>query len=185
VSVDRGFGHQGWPAISMSAKGAVQFCEWLSKKTGRTYRLATIDEWKCAAKQSGVTLATMGEYAWMDPEANVATHKCGTKKADKLGISDLWGNAAEWVSDGKGGFAILGGSYREDKIDPAAMDPIPETTDWNESDPQFPKSIWWLVDGPFIGMRVVTGDAAPAAPSAPAAPDAKPAAPAAPAAKPG
>ena len=44
VSVDRGYGHQGWPAISMSSKGAVQFCEWLSKKTGRTYRLPTVAE---------------------------------------------------------------------------------------------------------------------------------------------
>ena len=39
------------------------------------------------------------------------------------------------------------------------MKPIPETEDWNESDPQFPKSVWWLVDGPYIGMRVVTNDA--------------------------
>ncbi len=175
VSVDRGFGHQGWPAISMSSKGAVQFCEWLSKKTGRTYRLPTVDEWKCAARNSGVTAATMAEHAWMDPEANVATHKCGSKKADKLGVFDLWGNAAEWVTDGKGGFAILGGSYREEKIDPAAMEPIAETPDWNESDPQFPKSVWWLVDGPFIGMRVVTADASPsskpaAAPAAPTTP---------------
>ena len=181
VSVDRGFGHQGWPAISMSSKGAVQFCEWLSKKTGRTYRLPTVDEWKCAAKHSGVTAATMAAHAWMDPEANVATHKCGSKKADALGVFDLWGNAAEWVTDGKGGFAILGGSYREEKIDPAAMEPIPETPDWNESDPQFPKSVWWLVDGPFIGMRVVTADAAPSATPGAAPAAAAPAAPAAPA----
>lgn len=39
------------------------------------------------------------------------------------------------------------------------MKPMPETEDWNESDPQFPKSVWWLVDGPYIGMRVVTNDA--------------------------
>ncbi|MFO0963367.1 MAG: SUMF1/EgtB/PvdO family nonheme iron enzyme [Phycisphaerales bacterium] len=192
VSVDRGFGHQGWPAISMSAKGAVQFCEWLSAKTGRTYRLPTLAEWRCAAAQGKVSAATMQEHAWMDPEANVATQKVGTKKADALGIFDLWGNAAEWVTTADGGFAVIGGSYREEKIDPAAMQPLPDTPDWNESDPQFPKSVWWLVDGPFIGMRVVTSDAAPkAAPGAPAgapadaqpraADPAKPAAPAAPA----
>jgi hypothetical protein len=38
------------------------------------------------------------------------------------------------------------------------MKPVPETPEWNDSDPQFPKSVWWLVDGPFIGMRVVTSD---------------------------
>jgi hypothetical protein len=47
------------------------------------------------------------------------------------------------------------------------MQPVAETEAWNENDPQFPKSVWWLVDGPFIGMRVVTSDAQPAA-SAPA-----------------
>jgi hypothetical protein len=30
--------------------------------------------------------------------------------------------------------------------------------------------VWWLVDGPFIGMRVVTSDASPTAPAATAAP---------------
>jgi hypothetical protein len=26
---------------------------------------------------------------------------------------------------------------------------------WNASDPQFPKSRWWLADAPFAGFRVV------------------------------
>jgi len=63
---------------------------------------------------------------------------------------------------------VLGGSFKDKAIDPAAVRPVAETEAWNENDPQFPKSVWWLVDGPFIGMRVVTSDAQPAA-SAPAA----------------
>ena len=170
VAVDRGYGHQGWPAISMSSKGAVQFCEWLSKKTGRTYRLPTVAEWECMAKGSGVAAAAVAEHAWTAADAKNASHKVGTKKADALGLSDLWGNVAEWCTTADGGFCILGGSFKDKAIDPSAMKPIPETEDWNESDPQFPKSVWWLVDGPFIGMRVVTSDAAPTAPAAPAAP---------------
>jgi hypothetical protein len=170
VAVDRGYGHQGWPAISMSSKGAVQFCEWLSKKTGRTYRLPTVAEWECMAKQSGVAAASMTEHAWTAADAKNASHKVGSKKADALGIADLWGNVAEWCTTADGGFCILGGSFKDKAIDPAAMKPIPETEDWNESDPQFPKSVWWLVDGPFIGMRVVTSDASPTAPAATAAP---------------
>ena len=27
--------------------------------------------------------------------------------------------------------------------------------DWNASDPQIPKSVWWLADGGFVGFRVV------------------------------
>ena len=159
VSVDRGYGHQGWPAISMSSKGAVQFCEWLSKKTGRTYRLPTVAEWQCMAKQTPVSVDSITESAWTAADAKNASHKIGSKKLDALGLADLWGNAAEWCVAADGSFCILGGSFKDKKIDPAAMKPIPETEDWNESDPQFPKSVWWLVDGPYIGMRVVTNDA--------------------------
>jgi formylglycine-generating enzyme required for sulfatase activity len=159
VSVDRGYGHQGWPAISMSSKGAVQFCEWLSKKTGRTYRLPTVAEWQCMAKQTPVSAESITDSAWTAADAKNASHKIGSKKLDAIGLADLWGNAAEWCVAADGTFCILGGSFKDKKIDPAAMKPIPETEDWNESDPQFPKSVWWLVDGPYIGMRVVTNDA--------------------------
>ena len=26
---------------------------------------------------------------------------------------------------------------------------------WNLTDPQFPKSRWWLADAPFVGFRIV------------------------------
>lgn len=167
VAVDRGYGHQGWPAISMSSKGAAQFCEWLSRKTGRTYRLPTVAEWRCMARGSGVDAATMADHAWTAADARNATHKVGTKKPDALGLQDLWGNVAEWCVSEGGGFCVMGGSFKDKSIDPAAAAPVPETEDWNESDPQFPKSVWWLVDGPFIGMRVVTSDAPPAKPAPP------------------
>ena len=187
VAVDRGYGHQGWPAISMSSKGAVQFCEWLSRKTGRTYRLPTVAEWECMAKASGVSAAAMAEHAWTAADAKNATHKVGTKKPDAAGLADLWGNVAEWCVTPEGGFCVLGGSFKDKSIDPAAMKPVAETEAWNENDPQFPKSVWWLVDGPFIGMRVVTSDAQPRAgaadpaPAAPAPGTPAPASPAAPA----
>ena len=46
IAVDRGFGHNDYPALSMSLKNAVQFAKWISAKTGRTYRIPTVDEWK-------------------------------------------------------------------------------------------------------------------------------------------
>jgi hypothetical protein len=164
VSVDRGFGHQGWPAISMSSKGAVQFCEWLSRKTGRTYRLPTVEEWRCMARHSGVAAADIPRVAWTDADSDVRTHRCGEKPGDRIGLVDLWGNAAEWCVAGDGRFCVMGGSYRDESIDPATMEPVMETPMWNDSDPQFPKSVWWLVDGPFIGMRVVTEDGPSAGP---------------------
>ena len=30
-----------------------------------------------------------------------------------------------------------------------------QTPAWQETDPQFPKSRWWLANGPFAGFRVV------------------------------
>ena len=168
VAVDRGYGHQGWPAISMSSKGAVQFCEWLSRKTGRAYRLPTVAEWRCMAAGAAVAAPAVTEHAWTAADARNATHKVGTKKPDALGLHDLWGNVAEWCTADGGGFCVMGGSFKDRAIDPAAAVPVPETEDWNESDPQFPKSVWWLVDGPFIGMRVVTSDAPPAGQAPPA-----------------
>ena len=41
VAPDRGFGHQGYAAISLSAKNAVQYAKWLSAKTGRHYAVPT------------------------------------------------------------------------------------------------------------------------------------------------
>jgi formylglycine-generating enzyme required for sulfatase activity len=110
------------------------------------------------ARASGVTAESAPRHAWTDADADVRTHRCGEKPADRAGLVDLWGNAAEWCTDGQGKFFVMGGSYRDEKVDPAAMKPVPETPEWNDSDPQFPKSVWWLVDGPFIGMRVVTSD---------------------------
>jgi len=30
-----------------------------------------------------------------------------------------------------------------------------QTPEWNMTDPQYPKSRWWLSDAPFVGFRVV------------------------------
>ena len=41
ISMDRGFGHAGFPAISVSEENAKLFCVWLSAKTGKKFRLPT------------------------------------------------------------------------------------------------------------------------------------------------
>jgi formylglycine-generating enzyme required for sulfatase activity len=155
ISMDRGFGHAGWPAISMSALNAVRFCEWLSAKSGRTYRLPTVAEWQRAAQVGNLNAARLLDHAWTAENSERTTHKVGTRAPDAAGLSDMFGNAAEWVTDASGAPCIMGGSFRNSAAECAAAQPIPNNSDWNASDPQFPKSVWWLADGGFIGVRVV------------------------------
>ncbi len=155
VSMDRGFGHNGYPAISVSHQGAEAFCKWLSGKTGRRYRLPTAAEWRYACGLGGVTAQTASDHAWLRGNARGQTHAVATKAPDALGARDLWGNAAEWANGADGKPLVMGGSYRDaaDRCGCAAA--MPPSDDWNASDPQIPKSTWWLADGGFVGFRVV------------------------------
>jgi formylglycine-generating enzyme required for sulfatase activity len=155
ISMDRGYGHSSYPAISMSYHGAESFCEWLSKKTGRRFRLPTEAEWKAICRRSGIDPANASEHAWHAGNADRTTHPVGTKRADALGLYDLWGNASEWCTGAEAKPVTIGGSFLEapDRIGCAAV--VPPVPDWNASDPQFPKSIWWLADAGFVGFRVV------------------------------
>lgn len=67
----------------------------------------------------------------------------------------MLGNVAEWVTAAGGRPVVRGGSWDEP---PAHLGPdarANQTPAWNETDPQFPKSRWWLADAPFVGFRIV------------------------------
>ncbi len=170
ISMDRGFGHAGYPAISMSHRSAVQFCEWLSAKTGRRFRLPTEAEWRRACEGSKVSPETIAEHAWVAENADGTTHPLGRRRPDALGLSDLFGNAAEWVTTADGRGAVMGGSYLDAAGTLACGRGVPHDDAWNRSDPQFPKSVWWLADGGFVGIRVLCEIEAPAAAAPPPAP---------------
>ncbi len=99
--------------------------------------------------------ARIDAMAWHAGNARATTHASSTRRADELGVRDLFGNAAEWVVSDDGRNVVRGGSFR----DPAqAVGPRARTAQnpaWNERDPQLPKSRWWLSDGPFVGFRIV------------------------------
>jgi formylglycine-generating enzyme required for sulfatase activity len=155
ISMDRGFGHRGYPAISVSYLGAQAFCQWISAKTGDHYRLPTELEWRRACQLGDISTETLDGHAWHKGNADFKTHPVGTKQADAVGLYDMYGNAAEWVTSDQGKPVTVGGSYR-DKAEALGCTsrvlPVPE---WNASDPQLPKSKWWLADGGFVGFRVV------------------------------
>ena len=163
---DRGFGHEGYAAICVSFKNASEFCRWLSEKSGRSYRLPTAAEWEHACRAGTTTVYSFGdepaklaEYAWFEGNADGTTHPVASKKPNPWGLFDMHGNVAEWVVGPDGKPVTRGGSYRDDPGAVTSAASQPQKSSWNASDPQIPKSSWWLSDGPFVGFRVVCDSA--------------------------
>ncbi|MCS7044068.1 MAG: prolyl oligopeptidase family serine peptidase [Bryobacteraceae bacterium] len=113
------------PATSVSFEKAQQYCEWLSKKTGRKYRLGTEEELSSLLTRSRNenTLDYWAGYAVNFDDAARLKEFVDQAGAGALlrpvgsfagsgddPLFDLGGNAAEWVvgKDGKG--KVLGGS---------------------------------------------------------------------------
>ena len=155
LMADRGWGHAGYPALSVNHTGAEAFCKWLTAKTGRPWRLPTESEWMALCARSGVTAETLQEHAWVKDNAKRKTHPIGTKASDANGLNDFHGNVAEWVTTQDGKHVLMGTTFLDtsnDALCDARRIPVAE---WNDTDPQIPKSIWWLSDAPFAGFRVV------------------------------
>jgi formylglycine-generating enzyme required for sulfatase activity len=152
---DRGFGHAGYPAISISHHAAEAFCEWLSIKTGRTYRLPTEAEWTLACRTGGINGDNIDQRAWHDGNADFQTQPVAKKKPDANGLYDLCGNAAEWVNGPDGEAITMGGSFNDLPDDLGCTARVPAQESWNESDPQIPKGKWWLADAGWVGFRIV------------------------------
>lgn len=154
-AIDHGFGHAGMPAICISHHGATEFCKWLSKKTGKTYRLPTEAEWMAAAAAGQPMPTNLDEVAWFWDNADDSTHPAGKKKLNAWGFVDMLGNVAEWVNVSETERVVKGGSWKEKAPRVNFTDRMKQTPKWQERDPQTPKSRWWLSDAPFVGFRVV------------------------------
>ena len=100
-----GFGRRGQPAICMTHHAAIEYCRWLSAKTGKTYRLPTEAEWEYACRAGTKTAysfgddpSMLGDYAWF-VENGEKPQPVGKKKPNPWGLYDMHGNVAEWCVD--------------------------------------------------------------------------------------
>ncbi len=106
--VDETYGHPraGHPVMCMSHHCAMEYCRWLSAKTGKAYRLPTEAEWEYAARAGTRTAYSFGndpkqldEYAWYAKNSADSLHKVGSKKPNAWGLHDMYGNVMEWCLD--------------------------------------------------------------------------------------
>jgi formylglycine-generating enzyme required for sulfatase activity len=121
---DQHWGRGRRPVVDVSWEAATDYTEWLSRKTGRTYRLLSEAEWEYAARAGTTTPYSFGATIATD-QANFAGEKTvavGSYPASPFGLSDMHGNVWEWVED------CYADSYRDAPADGTAV--APAGCDW-------------------------------------------------------
>ncbi len=101
-----GWGRDRQPAINVSWEDAQRYVAWLSRVTGRPYRLLSEAEWEYAARANTSTQyffgndeAPLGDYGWYFANSDQQPQAVGGKKPNVFGLYDMYGNVAEWVED--------------------------------------------------------------------------------------
>lgn len=150
-----GYGHHGHPAICMSYAAVDEYVKWLSKKTGKKYRLPYDWEWEYAARAMPSKPAKIDDTAWYWDNADDLTHPVKKKAANAFGLYDMLGNVSEWAIDSDGKPLVCGGSWKDKAENIHAGFRMRQDDRWNMNDPQNPKSKWWLANGQFVGFRLV------------------------------
>jgi formylglycine-generating enzyme required for sulfatase activity len=97
------------PMLNLSWDDAARFVDWLSKTTGKPYRLPSEAEWEYAARAGTTTSYPWGQEIGVDKADCVG---CGTRgytpqlpaivgtySANSWGFFDMFGGVAEWVAD--------------------------------------------------------------------------------------
>lgn len=88
-----------FPALYISWREATAYADWLTKKTGRKYRLPTEAEWEYAARGGGETAYWWGDKFERSRVTTSSVVDVGSSAANPYGLYDTASNAREWVAD--------------------------------------------------------------------------------------
>jgi formylglycine-generating enzyme len=105
ISQDPNFNHPDQPVTSINWLDAVAYCEWLSKQTGKLYRLPTEAEWEFAATSGDPkNIYPWGTQDWnqrpdLHSRFQSGPEHVGSFHPNSLGIHDMGMNIHEWCSD--------------------------------------------------------------------------------------
>ena len=105
---DNGWGRGRRPVINVTWDDAHRYAAWLSKMTGKPYRLLSDAEWEYAARAG-----SNKRYSWGEEigKGNANCNVCGSEwdnmqtapvgsfAANQFGLHDMHGNVWEWVED--------------------------------------------------------------------------------------
>lgn len=98
-------GAESRPVVTVTWNGANAYCDWLSEKTGASYRLPTEAEWECASRAGTSTIWPWGDHFdsgrlhWRESMPMDNTVAVGSYPPNQWGIHEMLGNAWEFVVD--------------------------------------------------------------------------------------
>jgi formylglycine-generating enzyme required for sulfatase activity len=112
---DEGWGKDKQPVVNVSWEDAVEYVTWLSRTTGKTYRLLSEAEWEYAARAGSsspfpeggaITPEQANFQATFDGDGSNREGKyreqpvpVGSFAPNAFGLHDMEGNVSEWVQD--------------------------------------------------------------------------------------
>jgi formylglycine-generating enzyme required for sulfatase activity len=94
------------PVTDVSWIDALAYVDWLTRKTGKNYRLLSEAEWEYAARAGSRTAYSFGptpdnlsSFAWFESNSKSQPHLVGEKLGNEFGLYDMHGNVMEWTQD--------------------------------------------------------------------------------------